>query len=144
MVLHSVLPSHTTLCIGFFHDPCSLSLDLQNINTKYMRVFVFSVVSEYYQNFLCSGFVFLKMPNLKINLLSLSYCENRNWSERNLYAVTSLRFLKNQIIQGGLPKLRFPQGISSRFLGVISFVLRFFSFRTVDTVLGSLQNEKLR
>lgn len=105
MVLHSVLPSHTTLCIGFFHDPCSLSLDLQNINTKYMRVFVFSVFSEYYQNFLCSGFVFLKMPNLKINLLSLSYCENRNWSERNLYAVTSLRFLKNQIIQGGLPKL---------------------------------------
>lgn len=105
MVLHSVLPSHTTLCIGFFHDPCSLSLDLQNINTKYMRVFVFSVFSEYYQNFLCSGFVSLKMKNLKINLLSLSYCENRNWSERNLYAVTSLRFLKNQIIQDGLPKL---------------------------------------
>lgn len=74
MVLHSALPSHATLCIGFFHDPCSLSLDLQNINTKYMRVFVFSVFSENYQNFLCSGLVFLKMPNLKINLLSLSYC----------------------------------------------------------------------
>lgn len=135
-MLHSVLPSYTDFCIGLFHDLFSLSLDLRNINTEYMRVSVFSVFSEYNQNFVRSRFIFLKMFDIcqiwKLACYFWATFRTETSSERNFCAVSILGFLKVRSSGWSAWVICFPQGISGSFLVVISFVFTVLLFQTIS------------